>query len=68
MNPKTEERIELLAELLFFSIPTLIVGGIMYLVYHYTSYINSISFVLTCVFATAAGTLISHYGCGMRCD
>ena len=68
MNPIIEERLELLAEILFFSIPTLIVGGIMYLVYHYTSYINSISFVLACVFATAAGTLISHYSCGMGCD
>ena len=68
MNPKTEERLELLAEFLFFSIPTLIAGGIAYLVYYYTNYINSISFVLACIFATAAGTLISHYGCGMGCD
>ena len=68
MNPKAEERLELLAEVLFFSIPTLIIGGIVYLVYYYTDYISSIGFVLACVFATAAGTLISHYAGRMECD
>ena len=68
MNSETKERLELLAMVLFFSIPTLIVGGIVYLIYHYTSYINSISFVLACIFASAAGTLISHYAGRMGCD
>ena len=59
MNQTTKERLELLAEILFFSIPTLIMGAVMCLVYYYTNCI-SISFAFACIFATGIGTIIIH--------